>query len=86
MVSIPLESGHIVIQVLEINKVDFLLVSIPLESGHIVIKEEKMSERDFGEGFNPLRIGSYCNLTLGFVIGMAISFNPLRIGSYCNSC
>ena len=40
LVSIPLESGHIVIYGMEVTEV--VTVSIPLESGHIVIKHMKI--------------------------------------------
>ena len=37
-------------------------VSIPLESGHIVMIEIPERAVEDVVGFNPLRIGSYCNL------------------------
>ena len=38
-------------------------VSIPLESGHIVIAIGRVDEAKIAlAGFNPLRIGSYCNI------------------------
>ena len=36
-VSIPLESGHIVILLISLHDIKYIIVSIPLESGHIVI-------------------------------------------------
>ena len=57
-------------------------VSIPLESGHIVILFWMQSKKL--KGFNPLRIGSYCNKNFFGAIIAPSGFNPLRIGSYCN--
>ena len=34
--------------------------------------------------FNPLEIGSYCNLEYHDGEELELSFNPLEIGSYCN--
>ena len=61
-------------------------VSIPLESGHIVMNIRwELVLRYRIISFNPLRIGSYCNIK--WVSGKPLTpcFNPLRIGSYCNS-
>ena len=47
-----------------------LYVSIPLESGHIVIISGK---RTLSEtiSFNPLRIGSYCNVDSAYINELA---------------
>ena len=60
-VSIPLKSGHIVIDEIKEDAMHSL-VSIPLKSGHIVIlKHAFPSKGEYEECFNPLKIGSYCN-------------------------
>ena len=60
-VSIPLESGHIVILKKVAEKATAKLVSIPLESGHIVMNVMIVNNGEKKHCFNPLRIGSYCN-------------------------
>ena len=35
--------------------------------------------------FNPLKIGSYCNLQANVDKAKKARFNPLKIGSYCNT-
>ncbi len=57
-VSIPLKSGHIVIEEFYSIAID-TSVSIPLKSGHIVIYRTEIESKY--TGFNPLKIGSYCN-------------------------
>ena len=58
-------------------------VSIPLKSGHIVILVFGVDVRRL-MSFNPLKIGSYCNITIIWQRLLSQSFNPLKIGSYCN--
>ena len=60
MVSIPLKSGHIVISKW-CRKIYGVIVSIPLKSGHIVIEIDGVAVK-CRPGFNPLKIGSYCNI------------------------
>ena len=63
-----------------------IIVSIPLKSGHIVIENIWDSGQGINDGFNPLKIGSYCNKIVRKAILMQNkSFNPLKIGSYCNT-
>ena len=58
-----------------------MLVSIPLESGHIVIKIIAELTVKFKAGFNPLRIGSYCNLLFQVkVILLKLVSIPLESG------
>ena len=64
LVSIPLESGHIVITKIGAFEYQGAFVSIPLESGHIVIAAELKALLKEFFSFNPLRIGSYCNMLL----------------------
>ena len=63
-----------------------MAVSIPLKSGHIVT-EKTIIEKVKGQTdcFNPLKVGSYCNLKFLRKIKMFLSFNPLKVGSYCNN-
>ena len=57
------------------------MVSIPLLSGlHVINFTQETIEK---WGFNPLIIGSTCNVTY-FIKGDTMSFNPLIIGSTCN--
>ena len=58
-------------------------VSIPLKSGRFVIANDVPTSDD-GLCFNPLKIGSVCNLTLLKAMLDNKSFNPLKIGSVCN--
>ena len=79
-VSIPLESGHIVIKDDNYKKTRNR-VSIPLESGHIVIYL-KMGIQMEVKRFNPLRIGSYCNCCRAYnepPLGTKVSI-PLESG------
>ena len=59
LVSIPLESGHVVMYVDNDNS-NNNAVSIPLESGHVVI--DISAKPKIYKCFNPLRIGSCCNI------------------------
>ena len=62
MVSIPLKSGHIVTIYRPVgNDANVYEVSIPLKSGHIVTVIGFIEEVRAKGGFNPLKIGSYCN-------------------------
>ena len=80
-VSIPLKSGLHVIIVAKSNN-DDKGVSIPLKSGLHVIRVyyDYVPIR----GFNPLKIGSTCNLKACLIAHNSESFNPLKIGSTCN--
>ena len=40
---------------------------------------------DSNISFNPLEIGSYCNVEFTLLFYLVASFNPLEIGSYCNA-
>ena len=59
IVSIPLKSGHIVISLNNLSQ-NGDCVSIPLKSGHIVI-QGMVHFGNAKDGFNPLKIGAYCN-------------------------
>ena len=50
-VSIPLESGHIVIIYIWLKRFGQIQVSIPLESGHIVIANNAEKALDEGYAF-----------------------------------
>ena len=59
-VSIPLESGHIVIEILVLG--GSLIASFnPLRIGSYCNTWKRAYTIDTSIGFNPLRIGSYCN-------------------------
>ena len=49
------------------------MVSIPLESGHVVIFVDEPLARN-NISFNPLRIGSCCNLPMALRVDKIIAF------------
>ena len=55
------------------------MVSIPLESGHIVIFSSRF-RRKSESSFNPLRIGSYCNILITSDLAMVTVSIPLESG------
>ena len=84
-VSIPLESGHIVILKIFFSYAYVYRCFNPLRIGSYCNQLKNLWRNMVYHSFNPLRIGSYCNAMFMFVFkDVASGFNPLRIGSYCN--